>query len=320
MDDLGRHGVAGQLDLRLVDAGDDVGVGHDPAVGVDEAGALDAATAVVGAADLQHRGPGGLDVGVGQQPLGAGGHLHDALGGEGVEVLGEEARADDVVEGAEGRVGAVGQHPVDLGEHRRATHLGGHGGEPGAGDRDAERPGDQQHRHGAEQRAADGVEGTHRLPGDTVAQPRAGELEQRLAERGAQDHDEEGAEGDEHGRVGVAQRDRGEPHPDQPAEQQARGGEGAGDEALPVARERVGQHQDDEEPVEDVHVAHRSSPSRVFWRGSCCRVGSPCSMWAGSARRGASSTCSAQPTKSKSRAMMPAVKPHSTRSLASPTR
>ena len=65
-------------------------------------------------------------------------------------------------------------------------------------------------------------------------------------------------------RVGVAERDRREPDAEQAAEQQPGGGEGAGDEALPVAREGVGEDQHDQQPVEEVHAG--SPRSRVFGR------------------------------------------------------
>ena len=44
-----------------------------------------------------------------------------------------------------------------------------------------------------------------------------------------------------------------EPDAEQAAEEQAEGGERTGDEALPVAGHGVGQHEDEQEPVEDVH-------------------------------------------------------------------
>ncbi len=103
-----------------------------------------------------------------------------------------------------------------------------------------------------------GVEGAHRLPGDLVTHLRAGVLERGLADGGREDDDEERAERDPQGRGGVAECLRGEPDAEEAAEQQADGGEGAGDEALPVAREGVGEHHEDEQPVEEVH---RPGPS-----------------------------------------------------------
>ena len=89
--------------------------------------------------------------------------------------------------------------------------------------------------------AADGVDGAGRLPGDPVPDPRADELEQALPQRRGQDHDEQRAERDQQRRVGVAERDRRQPDAEQPAEQQPGRREGAGDEALPVAGEGVGE-------------------------------------------------------------------------------
>ena len=87
----------------------------------------------------------GLDVGVVEQPLGPRADLDDPLGRERLEVAREEARADDVVEGLQHAAGRLRQHLVDLRQHRRAAHQRGDRADPGAGDRDAERPGDEQH-------------------------------------------------------------------------------------------------------------------------------------------------------------------------------
>ena len=57
------------------------------------------------------------------------------------------------------------------------------------------------------------------------------------------------------------ERDRGQPDAEQPAEQQPGGGEGAGDEPLPVAGQGVRQHQHHQQPVEQVHPRRRCSNS-----------------------------------------------------------
>ena len=58
--------------------------------------------------------------------------------------------------------------------------------------------------------------------------------------------------------VGVAEGLRGQPDAEQAAEQQPDGREGAGDEALPVAGEGVGDDEEHQQPVEEVH---RPGPS-----------------------------------------------------------
>ena len=122
---------------------------------------------------------------------------------------------------------------------------------------------------------------------------------------------------------GVAEQPRGQPDADQAAEQQPAGGERAGDEALPVAGDGVGDHQDDQEPVEDVHVV--ASPlveagvRQVGGRGGDLGAGGE-HVVGQLAQSTSTSHGRVQPRKSKSRAMMPAVKPHRIRSLSSPIR
>jgi hypothetical protein len=96
-----------------------------------------------------------------------------------------------------------GSTAVDLGEHRRVAHHGRDALEARAGERDAERPRDEQRRGTAEHGATDRVERAHRLPGDLVADAGADHLEERLPQRRAHDDDEERGEGhqDRRGRV-----------------------------------------------------------------------------------------------------------------------
>ena len=108
VDDVGVDGLAVDLDLRVVDAGHDVGVGHQPVGGVEEAGALDAAAAVVAAADLEHAGLGvARRRGRCSSRSGPGGDVDDPLRRERLEVAREEAGADDVVEGLQQAAGAT---------------------------------------------------------------------------------------------------------------------------------------------------------------------------------------------------------------------
>src|SRR5690606_9216708 len=125
---------------------------------------------------------------------------------------------------------------------------------------------------------------------------RAGVLEACLTEALRQDHDEEGAEGDPRRRILVAQDERREPDAQEATEKHADGGEGAGDEALSVAREGIGQDQQNEEDVEDVH---RSSSFKVVFGAGTGPRRSPSSMRAGSSTTRRVSHGSAQPMCSK---------------------
>ncbi len=144
-------------------------------------------------------------------------------------------------------------------------------------------------------------------------------LQQTLPQRGGQDHDEQRAQRDQQRRVGVAERDRRQPDAEEAAEQQARGGEGAGDEALPVAGDGVGEHQHHQQPVEEVHPRRRSSNSVL---GCDVLVEPPADQHVRRqlllrARRGGPR--SSRGTR-RAAAMMPAVNPQQMTSWASPIR
>ena len=246
-------------------------------------------------------------------------HVDDPLRRERLEVAGEEAGADHVVERVEQPAGPLRQHLVDLGEHQRAAHHRRHPVDPRARDRDAERPGHDQHRAGAERGAADRVDGTHRLPGDPVADLGAAPLQQPLPERGGQDHDEQRTQRHQQRRVRVAERDRRQPDAEEAAEQQPRGGEGAGDEALPVAGDGVGHHQHRRAASRGGSSAAPLARTRC-WAGRPALSRRPTSMYAGSSCSGASGRSSIQPRYSKSRAITPAVNPQQMTSLSGPIR
>ncbi len=251
--------------LGIVDSGHHMRVGHQPVVGVEEAGALDTAPAGVVAVDLEHTLRGSRNVRVLHQPLRRPANVDDRLARERLEVAREEAGADHVVEGLQGLGRRPRQHLVDLVENQRVPDGRSDSVDPRPGDGQAERPRDQEYGGRAQRCPTDCVDGPDRLPPDALAELGSGELEQCLTERRGHDHDEQRAERDPHRRVRVAERYRSEPDAEQAAEEQSGGRARPGDEPLPVAAQRVGDHEHDKDPVEQVH---RPGPSWKFVLGA----------------------------------------------------
>ena len=240
------------LDLRLADPGDDVGVRHDPLGGVDEAAALDALAAGLGhARHLQDARLDRLD--------------HRALAQRRVrrvdarlvgrlqvgEDLREAALVDEVAELAEEPPAGVGHQPVDGRHDRRAPHLRRELGVGRGRDGAADQPGDEQQAEHADDRAAGGVEPARRAPRQPPPQGAADHGREHLPDRGGEEDDRQadgGArEADERVELGDP---RGDPRAEHPAAEEADERQDADDEPLPVAREREQHRGHDEHDVE----------------------------------------------------------------------
>ena len=204
VDDGAGYGAAADLDRRLVDAGDDVRVGHHPVAvrtgsrspRCPRSQELKPSTFTTGWLGADH-------VGVGQQPLRAGPDGDDPLGGERLEVAREERRADDVVERLE-QVRRRGRQQPSTSlrtDDSRTSGVMPEMPEPAIATPSAH----DTSSTAAPLRTAPPAASTARngCQRDRVAQPRAGVLEERLPEARGQDHDEQRAQRDQH-RLGLA--------------------------------------------------------------------------------------------------------------------
>ena len=245
---------AADLNPRVVDPRDDVGVREDVPLREHEPGAVDVPVAVVGhAVDLHHAGTGATDR-----------RRRGDLGGRrryGTNALRRQAAEDGrqavVVEGrpdgAEGGVRPVGHRCIDAADHLRAADLPRKGGDRTRPQGGAQGPGDQQQGQDAEPGPEQRVDHLGRPPGQAATEGTGERGEQQLAEQGEHHHDADG----EHRLRELGVHPRDQHRRDEQAGHAARDEPGEAEhpdhEALPVAGDREHQGRHGEQHVQSVH-------------------------------------------------------------------